>query len=200
MILLVSPRQIKYNKLYYAYILKGTREDLLMGKQSTRENKTIYQICREEAGLTRAEASERMTAVSDSKIEKFEYEMQEPAPYDIVQMADAYHRPDLCNYYCSHKCEISQRYVPEVEVSDLPDIILETIASLNEINPLTSRLIQIARDGKICDDEIKDFAFISNKLDEISLAIDSLNLWVEKTAGEQGLNMEMLREEKEKQK
>ena len=39
-----------------------------MGKQSTRENKTIYQICREEAGLTRSEASEKMTAVSDSKI------------------------------------------------------------------------------------------------------------------------------------
>ena len=43
-----------------------------MGKQSTRENKTIYQICREEAGLTRLEASEKMTAVSDSKIEKFD--------------------------------------------------------------------------------------------------------------------------------
>ena len=119
-----------------------------MGKQSTRENKTIYQICREEAGLTRLEASEKMTAVSDSKIEKFEYEMQEPTPYDIIQMADAYGRPDLCNYYCSHKCEIGHRYVPEVEVSDLSNIILETIASLNEINPLTTRLIQIARDGK----------------------------------------------------
>ena len=142
-----------------------------MGKQSTRENKTIYQICREEAGLTRSEASEKMTAVSDSKIEKFEYEMQEPTPYDIIQMAD-----------------------------DLSNIILETIASLNEINPLTTRLIQIARDGKISDDEIKDFAFISNKLDEISLAIDSLNLWVDKTAGEQGLNIELLREEKKKQK
>ena len=136
-----------------------------MGKQSTRENKTIYQICREEAGLTRLEASEKMTAVSDSKIEKFEYEMQEPTPYDIIQMADAYGRPDLCNYYCSHKCEIGHRYV-----------------------------------GKISDDEIKDFAFISNKLDEISLAIDSLNLWVDKTAGEQGLNIELLREEKKKQK
>ena len=34
-----------------------------MGKQSTRENKTIYQLCREAAGLTRAEASERMDAV-----------------------------------------------------------------------------------------------------------------------------------------
>ena len=120
-----------------------------MGKQSKRENKTIYQICREEAGLTRSEASEKMTTVSDSKIEKFEYEIQEPTPYDIIQMADAYRRPDLCNYYCSHKCEIGHRYVPEVKVSDLSNIILETIASLNEINPLTTRLIQIARDGRI---------------------------------------------------
>ena len=120
-----------------------------MGKQSTRENKTIYQLYREAAGLTRAEASEKMDAVSDSKIEKFEYETQEPTPYDILQMADAYKRPDLCNYYCSHKCEIGHRYVPEVEVTDLSNIILETIASLNEINPLTGRLIQIARDIRI---------------------------------------------------
>ena len=41
-----------------------------MGKQSTRENKTFYQICREEAGLTRSEASEKMTAVSDSRSEE----------------------------------------------------------------------------------------------------------------------------------
>ena len=169
-----------------------------MGKQSKRENKTIYQICREEAGLTRSEASEKMAAVSDSQ--KFEYEIQEPTPYDIIQMADAYRRPDLCNYYCSHKCEIGHRYVPEVKVSDLSNIILETIASLNEINPLTTRLIQIARDGRISDDEIKDFALISKKLDEISLAIDSLNLWIDKTASEQALNIELLNEEKEKLK
>ena len=78
--------------------------------------------------------------------------------------------------------------------------VYETIASLNEINPLTGRLIQIAKDGKITDDEIKDFASISNKLDEISLAIDSLNLWVDKTAAENGINMDMLNEEKEKLK
>ena len=162
-----------------------------MGKQSKRENKTIYQICREEAGLTRSEASEKMAAVSDYKIK---------TPYDIIQMADAYRRPDLCNYYCSHKCEIGHRYVPEVKVSDLSNIILETIASLNEINPLTTRLIQIARDGRISDDEIKDFALISKKLDEISLAIDSLNLWIDKTASEQALNIELLNEEKEKLK
>ena len=171
-----------------------------MGKQSTRENKTIYQLCREEKKLTREKASEMMAGVSSSRIEKIEYETQEPTPYDVVQMADCYKRPDLCNYYCSHKCAIGQRYVPEVEVGELSNIILETIACLNEINPVTGRLIQIARDGKISDDEIKDFAFISQKLDEISLAVDSLNLWVDKTASENNLNITLLKEEKEQLK
>ena len=59
-------------------------------------------------------------------------------------------------------------------------------------------LIQIARDGKITDDEIKDFAYISQKLDEVSLAIDSLNLWVDKTASEKNINIELLNAEKAK--
>lgn len=113
-------------------------------------------------------------------------------------MASCYNRPDLCNYYCSHKCSIGEKYVPEVEVTELPNIILETIASLNEINPLTGRLIPISRDGKITDDEIHDFALISKKLDEISLAIDSLNLWVDKTASDHKINIDLLNEEKKK--
>ncbi len=169
-----------------------------MGKQSVRENKTIYQRYREEQGLTREKASEQMEGMSSSRIEKIEYEMQEPTPYDIVQMAECYKRPDLCNYYCSHRCEIGAKYVPEVEVSELANIILETIGSLNEISPLTGRLIQIARDGQVTDDEIKDFALISKKLDQVSLAIDALNLWVDKTASENNLNLELLQAEKEK--
>lgn len=169
-----------------------------MGRQSTRENKNIYQLCREEKGLTREKASERMDGISAARIEKIEYELQEPTPYDIVQMADCYTKPDLCNYYCSHKCEIGYRYVPEVEISELSSIILETIASLNEIHPLTNRLIQITRDGKISDDEMHDFAHISAKLDEVSLAIDALNLWVDKTAGENNINIDLLKAEKEK--
>ena len=169
-----------------------------MGRLSTKEDKTIYQICREKAGLSREKASELMEGMSASRIEKIEYETQHPTPFDIVKMADCYKTPDLCNYYCSHQCEIGDRYVPAIQVSALPNIILETVACLNEINPLTSRLIQIARDGKITDDELHDFAYISSKLDEVSLAIHSLNLWVEKTASENNLNLELLNAEKEK--
>lgn len=171
-----------------------------MGKLSTRPNKTIYQLFREAAGLSREKASEEMEGISASRIEKIEYETQQPTPYDIVQMADCYKKPELCNYYCSHRCEIGDRYVPEVAVSELSSIILNTIASLNDIQPLTSRLIQIARDGRVADDELPDFAYISAKLDEISLAVNALHLWVEKTAGENHLNLELLNKEKEKLK
>lgn len=168
-----------------------------MGKKSTKENKNIYQSCRESLDMSRAKASEQMEGMSAARIEKIE-NGQEPTPYDVVQMADCYKHPELCNYYCSHKCPIGARYVPEVEIAELSNIILETIASLNELNPLTSRLIQIARDGEISDDEIPDFAYISSKLDEVSLAVDSLNLWVDKTIAENGINEQLLNKEKEK--
>ena len=171
-----------------------------MGRQSTRENKNIYQQAREEKGLTREKAADLMPGFSSARIEKIEYETQEPTPYDVVQMADCYGRPDLCNYYCSHKCAIGARYVPEIEITDLSGIILETIAGLNDVQALTSRLIQIGRDGRITDDEIRDFALISSKLDAISLAVSALNLWVDKTAGENKINLNLLKAEKEKYK
>ena len=67
-----------------------------------------------------------------------------------------------------------------------------------EMHKIGVNVNQLARLAS--DDEMKDFAYISKKLDEISLAIDSLNLWVDKTAGEQGLNLELLNAEKEKLK
>lgn len=137
-----------------------------------------------------------MEGMTPSRIEKIE-NGKEPTPYDIMQMADCYKRPDLCNYYCSHQCAIGDRYVPRIEVTDLPNIIIETIASLNDITPLTSKLIQIARDGQITDDEIPEFAQISNKLDEISPAIDALNLWIDRTASKNNLNIELFEKEKE---
>ena len=47
---------------------------------------------------------------------------------------------------------------------------------------------------------LHDFPCCDGAVDEISLAIDSLNLWVDKTAGDQGLNLKLLNAEKEKLK
>ena len=151
-----------------------------MGKQSTRENKNIYQLCREERGLTREKASEEMVGVSASRIEKIEYDKVVPHPDEVLAMAKCYKNPNLCNYYCSHECPIGQEYVPEVSFKELSQITLEMLASLNALEKEKNRLIEITVDGVISDDELKDFKVIQDKLAQISMAIDSLQLWVDK--------------------
>ena len=144
-----------------------------MGRKSTRENKTIYQKLREENDLTREKAAELLEFISEDRLERIENEKSEPAP-------EVYKAPELCNYYCSHECPIGRKYVPPIELTELPAIILETVASLNAVYPLTNRLIEISRDGQISEDESPDFSNIQENLEKVSLAIEALQLWVEK--------------------
>ena len=152
-----------------------------MGRKSTKENKNIYQISRENAGLTREAAAEQLAFISSDRIEKIENEKSLPHPDEILAMADCYKTPSLCNYYCSHECPIGQEYVPEVTVKDLSVITLEMLSTLNTIFKERDRMIDIAADGKITEDEIPDFLRIKEKLEDMSLAIESLKLWVENT-------------------
>ena len=151
-----------------------------MGRSSTKENKNIYQQSRENAGFTREAASEQMEFLSESKIEKIEYEKTFPHPEDVLAMAKCYKDPSLCNYYCSHECPIGQEYVPEVKFKELSQIVLEMLASLNTMEKEKNRLIEITVDGVISEDELNDFQKIQEQLGQISLAIDSLQLWVDK--------------------
>ena len=150
-----------------------------MGRKSTRENKTIYQKLREENDLTREKAAELLEFISEDRLERIENEKSEPAPEDVIRMAEVYKAPELCNYYCSHECPIGRKYVPPIEMTELPAIILETVASLNAVYPLTNRLIEISRDGQISEDESPDFSNIQENLEKVSLAIEALQLWVE---------------------
>ena len=150
-----------------------------MGRKSTKENKNIYQTSREGLGLTREGASNLLLTISPDRIEKIENEKSLPHPDEILAMADCYKTPALCNYYCSHECPIGIKHVPEVQLKDLSQITLEMLASLNALSNEKNRLIEITVDGKITKDELKDFNRIKDQLDQISMAVDSLKLWVE---------------------
>lgn len=152
-----------------------------MGRKSTKENKNIYQISRENAELTREAAAEQLEFISSDRIEKIENEKSLPHPDEILAMADCYKNPALCNYYCSHECPIGQEYIPEVAAKDLSVITLEMLSTLNTLAKEKDRMIDIAADGKVTEDEISDFLRIKENLECMSLTIESLKLWVEKT-------------------
>ncbi len=152
-----------------------------MGKRSIRENKNIYQLSREALDLTREQAGELLEFISPDKIEKIESEKMLPHPEDVLAMSKAYKMPQMCNYYCSNECPIGQIYVPELKMKDLSGIILEMIATLNRINKEKDRLIEITADGQITEDEYEDFKKIRSELSKISMSVDTLSLWVDKS-------------------
>ena len=152
-----------------------------MGKASTRENKNIYFRLREEMGWTRAKASEELDTITEDRIEKIEYEKSEPRPDEVVRMAEVYKAPQLRNYYCANQCPIGMKYVHKLELKDLAHLTLELLSHLNTINKKKDELIDISADGKITEDEEAQFKEILNNLGELSVAIESLNLWVDKT-------------------
>ena len=151
-----------------------------MARRSTKENKNIYQRTREGLELTREEASELLITMSAERIEKIESERSLPHPDEVLLMSDTYKQPTLCNYYCANQCPIGQQYVPEVKVKDLSQIVLETIASLNTMQKQKDRLIEITVDGRITGDELADFVQIQERLEKISVAVETLQLWCER--------------------
>jgi len=159
-----------------------------MGRKSIREDKSVYFKAREEAGLTRAQASELIGSMTESRLEKIETGKVAIYPEDVVDLANAYKRQDLCNYYCTHECKIGQKTVPEVKISSLPEIVLGMLSALNSLNNQKERFIDITADGVISDDELEDFLAIQKQLEQIDMTVESLKLWVANTIAEGKIN------------
>ena len=168
-----------------------------MGKRSVKENKNIYQLSREAAGLTRDAAENLMEYVSAERIEKIESEKSLPHPDEILKMAEVYKAPTLCNYYCTHECPIGEKYVEEVTYKDLSQITLETLASLNALDAARSRFIEITVDGNISEDELRDFLKIQEEMGKISATVASLKLWIDDTVANGKIDKDMLARVKE---
>ena len=148
-----------------------------MGRKSIKEDKNIYQLCRESKDLSREEAAKLLFSSRD-RILRIENGDCIPRPKEVLDMANVYEKPTLCNYFCSHECEIGQKTVPEIELKDLSQITLEVLASLNALNQQKDRLIEITVDGIISEDEYADFKKIQDQLTNISTVVNSLQLWV----------------------
>lgn len=161
-----------------------------MGKASTKENKSIYQIAREELHLTRADATTKipgnddfpgMDGVTESRLVKLEHGDVAIQPEDVVAMAKRYNKPELRNYYCCNECPIGKIDAPEVTYTGgVHEILVNMAVSLKNVNHEKIRLMEILEDGKIDSDEVEDYEKICEELEHISMTIEALQLWCEK--------------------
>ena len=157
-----------------------------MGRRSTKENKTIWQITREELGLTREKAGELIPGFSPERIEKIENGRTQIQPEDALLLAEYYKAPALVNYYCCNECPIGESHAVRAESKELTQIAVETLNAVNQMSRIKDRLLEIAEDGKVCTDELEDFMKIKNVLDKLAQSVSNLQLWMdEQVASEQ---------------
>ncbi|MCR4814531.1 MAG: helix-turn-helix domain-containing protein [Lachnospiraceae bacterium] len=171
-----------------------------MARVSTKENKSIYQRVREEKGLSREKASELLEYITPERLERIENSKFDAKPDEIMTMAEKYQMPQLCNYYCANECAIGKHYVPEIQMKDLSQIVLEMLASLHSIQKSQDRLIEITADGNIENEEMDDFVNIQEELEKISLSVETMQLWVEKKIASGNIDFAMYQEAVEKRK
>ena len=150
-----------------------------MGRKSTKENKSIWQVTREDLGLTREKAADLIPGFSPERIEKIENGRTQIQPEDVMLLAEYYKMPSLRNYYCTNECPIGRLRNLPTESKELAQIAVETLNAVNKLEKNKDRLLEIVEDGQVLSDEYADFAEIKSTLDRISLSVSSLQLWVD---------------------
>ena len=159
---------------------------------------TIYKKTRNEHSMTRDEVCDRAMLLNNpiqpERLERIENGKFRITPEEVMLLAEIYGEPTLCNHYCSKECPIGEKYVPEVKVKDLAQIVLEMLSSLNSMKRSQERLIEITADGIIDDDEIRDFVFIQKELEHISITVETLQLWVEQMLADDKINIDKYNE------
>ena len=155
---------------------------------------SIYKSIRKEHDMTRDEVCDMAIdlgkPLQPERLERIENGKLEIHPEEVMLLSEIYGEPTLCNHFCAKDCPIGKKYVPEIKVKDLAQIVLEMLSSLNSMKKSQERLIEITADGIIEDDEIKDFVYIQKELERISVTVEALQLWVEQMIAENKIDKE----------
>lgn len=129
---------------------------------------TIYQAARVQKGITQERAADAIPC-SVRSIGDYEAGTRVPPPEVVVRMAEIYDAQYLCYQHLRQTSEIARRLIPDVQGMELPEAVLRLIDLIYDFADAREdrRLIAIAKDGVIDDDERPDFERIVGKLDDI---------------------------------
>lgn len=160
-----------------------------MGRNPTKAQVNVYCQARKRAALyddrlnSREKAAE-LLGVSPSTLADYELGLTKCIPADnVVLMSDLYRAPELRSHYCSSECPIGKMDAHPVDMERLESITLKVLSSFQKMATAKDKLIDIASDGQIGEDEVEDFQEILKMLDSVSKHAQELKAWAEKELG-----------------
>ena len=128
------------------------------------------------------EGAAEMLGMSVSSLADAELGTQKCMPVDkAVLMADLYNAPQMLNYYCLHECPIGCRHSISEQVSDLDRVTVKLFKNLRvkDLEALKDKLLDIAEDGVISEDEMPEMQDIIGYLDSLAKTVSELKITCE---------------------
>ncbi len=162
-----------------------------MGRDATKAAGNPWYEARKRAAeyddrLSSREGAAERLGMSVSSVADAELGLTKCMPVDkAVLMADLYNAPHLLNYYCLHECPIGCRQSISDEVLDIDRVTVKLLKNLkvNQLTEMKDKLLDIAEDGIISDNEKPDLREILEYLDKLAKTVSEL-----KTIGQMALN------------
>lgn len=150
---------------------------------STAANR--YYLARMEAAkkndhLSSREGASEETGIDRKRLQRIEIGTLNPYPEEAMLMADAYHSPELMNFYCTSACPIGEKMVPKAELQELDRLAVKFLNALERIKGADKSLLSIAADGKLTPDEIPAMEELLEAIKAISAVGYELEIFKEK--------------------
>lgn len=162
-----------------------------MGRGATKANGNPWYEARMNAAkyddrlYSREGAAERL-GVSVDVVRLAECGGYKRMPADnALWMADLYNAPHLLNYYCKSECPIGCRQPISDEVLNIDRVTVKLMKKLRveDLESIKDKLLDIAEDGQITEDEKPELKNILEYLDDLAKTVSEL-----KIIGEMALN------------
>lgn len=134
----------------------------------TVEYQNIYKTARKSAGLTQEAAAERL-AISVESIRAYETGQRLPHNSIVARMAITYNNLMLGYEHCRSTDDLMASIIPQVEQRTLMEIVVRLYNRLKRLDEKGSvdRLLEIAEDGRIDQNEQPDYEAIAKDIREL---------------------------------
>ena len=153
-----------------------------MGRDATKAAGNVWFEARMNAAkyddrlCSREGAAERL-GMSVSAVADAELGLTKCMPVEkAVLMADLYRCPELMNYYCLNECPIGKNKPISCASHEIDRITVKVLRHLRleQLNEIKDKLLDIAEDGQISEDELEDMEQIVKYFDELERTVTEL--------------------------
>lgn len=136
----------------------------------------MYKAARKVAGISTEESAWQLH-IGTRTLFNYENGHRPVPPEVVIKMAEVYGQPSLTAKYCAQECPIGQTYAYPVETKSLPALVLGLVKEQNDVRQIRDRLIELAADGEISENELPEFQGILDELMDLEQKIEALKLW-----------------------